>query len=193
MKRKTAIPEYKVPEGTLPCWETFFLCQRNPVLRSQVLAALMTGTRLVVAHLSTPLCLDVVLLGFAARVYCDAEVVDDWAELLRRTEEEWERPDWTCRVFSSIHACAASAIVKGQVINFTCSEEQYIPDLVQYYLEHDLPEYFSREIEELPKEVSPCTTKKLKPRTKATKLVTPGKGFVVRVSKNSSGTKKTKK
>jgi hypothetical protein len=183
MKRKSVMPERKPSEGVLPRWETFFMCQRNPMLRSQVLAALLSGTRIVVARLPTPLFLDVVLLGFAARVYCDAEIVDDWAELLRRTEEEWERPDWTCKVFSSLHAGAANGIVQGQVANFGCFDEQYIPDLVQYYLEHDLPEYFSREIEELPKEAPPRTTRKPKPRWVAEKLGS--KGSVVHTLKKA--------
>jgi hypothetical protein len=131
------------------CWETFFQCQRSPALRSQLLAALLSGTQIVVERLPQQMLLDVVLLAFAARVYCDSEIVDNWAELLRRTEEEWERPDWTCRIFDSIHTSAANNIVHGQVSNFTCAEEQYIPDMAQWYLDHDLPEYFSREIEEV--------------------------------------------
>jgi hypothetical protein len=196
MKRKPVLPERKTPEGALPCWETFFMCQRSPVFRSQVLAALMTGTRLVVAHLPTSALLDAVLVGFATRVYCDAEIVDDWAELLRRTEEEWERPDWTCRVFDNLHLQAASAIVQGRADNFVCFEEQYIPDLVQWYLENDLPEYFSREVETLPnKEAVSCTTKMRGTATKLNghvlKLTV--KGLGQHTSKNLSGVRKKAK
>lgn len=181
------VPRAQVVEGLEEpqkplCWETFFQCQRSPVLRSQLLAALLNGTRLVVERLPQSALLDAVLLGFAARVYCEAEIVDNWAELLRRTEEEWERPDWTCRIFDSIHTSAANNIVKGQVSNFTCVEEQYIPDMVQWYLEHDLPEYFSQEIEALPKKDAVKLPTKLVGRSL--------KLSAKRTSKNLNGAKK---
>jgi hypothetical protein len=130
------------------CWEVFFQCQRSPVLRSQMLTTLMAGTALQAECVPTSSLLDAVLISFAARVYCEAEVVDDYARLLERTEELWRAPDWTSRVFNSIHGNTANFIINHGAREFVCAEEQYVPLMARWYLEHDCPEYFETELTE---------------------------------------------
>jgi len=128
-----------------PAWEIFFRCQRHPVLRSQVLTALMAGTQVEAARIPKASLLDMVLLATASREYLAAEIVDDYEELLRRTAEEWARPDWSCRVFSQQHANWANWILNGKH-TFDTVEEAYIPSLTKWYIEQNTPEYFAREI-----------------------------------------------
>jgi hypothetical protein len=135
------------PEKLAEQWMQFFTCQRNPILRSELLTALLAGTSLEESRVPTVLLLDVVLLAFAARTYHDAEIVNDFMGLCERTEEEWSRPDWTCRVFNSIHGNAANWILKGSK-EFGCSEDRYIPEMVGFYLSHEVPNYFVRELED---------------------------------------------
>ena len=129
------------------CWEAFFKCQRHPILRSQLLTSLMAGTVMPTERIPTGSLLDAVLVATAAREILNAEVVSDYDALLTRTEEEWAKPDWTCKVFSSIHGHWANAILKG-TRNFDSVEENYIPDMVEWYIQHDVPTYFSRELTE---------------------------------------------
>ena len=120
------------------CWEYFFMCQLNPVLRSQVLTALMAGTVLEVKRVPTSTLLDVVLLATAAREHCESEVVDDYEALLQRTRDEWNRPDWTTRVFDSLYANKANYILQGSTTFH--SESAYVPSMVAWYLAHETPE-----------------------------------------------------
>lgn len=120
------------------CWESFFMCQPSPVLRSQLLTALMAGTVLEAECVPTSALLDVVLLATAAREHCNAEIVDDYEALLQRTRDEWNRPDWTTRVFDSIYANKANQILQGRT-EFH-SECEYVPRMVAWYLAHEAPE-----------------------------------------------------
>jgi hypothetical protein len=135
---------------TLPkprCWESFFRCQPSPVFRSQLLAGLMAGTRLEVARIPTSTLLDAVLLATAARTCCDAEIVDDYQDLLDRARDAWRASDWTCHVFSSTHAAKADFILTQGMMDFVCAEDAYIPEMVAWYLRQDAPAYFAAELE----------------------------------------------
>jgi len=171
---KNSLPsEEATPEPVLrkpKCWESFFRAQRHPVLRSQCLTALMAGTPIVVDRVPTPALLDVLLLAFTARTYHEAEIVAlgtpllasegdlvpegdgaadapgaAWDALKDRIREEWARPDFTSRVFASIHGRWADAILRGAE-EFSCAEELYIPAMVEWYLAQQVPEYFSVEL-----------------------------------------------
>jgi len=154
-KAQTAASAVAPPEAQLTtraqqrpkCWESFFHCQPVPVLRSQLLTTLMAGTPLDAARVPHGALLDAVLLAPACRSYHQAEIVDDYQGLLDRTEEEWRAPNWTARVFSSIHGNAASFILHG-AREFSCAEEQYIPAMAAWYIQHDAPAYFARELSE---------------------------------------------
>ena len=128
-----------------PAWKTFFACQRSPVLRSQVLLALMAGTPFEVERLPVAALPDVALLATASRSYCEAEIVDDYAALLRRVEEEWGAPDWTCKRFDSPHLCCLDFILKGTT-EFVAAEDLYISELTQWLLDQEAPSYFKKEL-----------------------------------------------
>jgi hypothetical protein len=128
-------------------WESFFRCQRSPILRSQLLTALMAGTQLIMERVPTSGLLDALLLSTATRNYCEAEIIDDYDGLIARTAETWKRPDWSTKVFSSIHANAANFILLGTK-EFNCSEDAYIPSMVSWYLAQDPPQYFAKELTE---------------------------------------------
>ena len=49
-------------------------------------------------------------------------------------------------MFSSLHGNAANFILLGSE-EFAAAEEAYIPEFVAWYLRHDVPEYFVRELE----------------------------------------------
>lgn len=125
-------------------WEVFFRCQRHPMLRHQVLMALMAGTPLIVDRLQKPMLLDVLIIANVTREYFEAEIVDDFQALKERVEEEWAKPDWSCRVFSSQHANWANWILKGEV-RAKNREELYIPDMVGWYLDQEPPTYITEE------------------------------------------------
>ena len=127
------------------CWETFFRCQKAPLLRHQILMALMAGTPFCVERLPSAVLLDVLLVATAARQDCGAEVVDDYDGLVTRVRAAWARPDWTCRVFDSIHLDKANCILDGRT-EFICSEDVYIPNMVGWYLQQDVPEYVAKEL-----------------------------------------------
>jgi hypothetical protein len=127
-------------------WHFFFSCQRNPILRSQLLTSLMAGTPLEIARLPTEVLLDVVLIATATREFHEAEVVDDYDELLTLTEEAWKRPDWTTKVFDSIHCNWADSILNRGRRDFDSPETKYVPSLVGWYLQHDPPVYFKKEL-----------------------------------------------
>lgn len=150
-KKKKAQVAEKAPEtksqDSAPYWDTFFRDQRNPVLRSQLITALMAGKQLELDRLPAAVLLDVVLMSMTTRNYFEAEIIDDYEGLLRRTEEKWRDPLWCCKVFDQRHSCTASFILMGTK-EFKCPEDQYIPDLVQWYLEHDPPLYFEKELTE---------------------------------------------
>lgn len=131
----------------VPRWSVFFSCQRYPVYRSQLLTALLAGQKLDVERLPTPVLLDVLLLATASRYQHNAEIVTDYDTLIERVREEWARPDWTCKVFSSLHARWANVILDGRGKDFDNTEERYIPEFVGWYLNHDAPNYFSQEFE----------------------------------------------
>jgi hypothetical protein len=152
-QKKTATPKAlaydPAPETpTKPlCWESFFQCQRYPILRSQLLTAMMAGTVMPAARVPTASLLDVVLIATAAREVLNAEIVSDYNGLLSRTQEEWSRPDWTAKVFSSIHGNWANAILRG-TRNFDAPETEYIVPMTEWYINHEAPEYFVRELTE---------------------------------------------
>ena len=129
------------------CWESFFRCQPSPIFRSQLLAGLMAGTKLEVARIPTVTLLDAVLLATAARAHCEAEIVDDYQQLLDRTNDAWRAPDWTTKVFSSIHGGKANFILTQGRQEFVSAEDAYIPEMVEWYLNQDAPRYFERELE----------------------------------------------
>lgn len=141
----TPEPAVVVSQDRAPFWELFFRDQRSPVLRSQLITALMSGHQLEVERLPVAVLLDVVLLSMTTRNYLDAEVVDDYQLLLNRTEEKWKDPMWTCRVFDQTHTNAAGFILRGSD-KFVCTEDMYIPSLVEWLLEHEPPQYFSEEL-----------------------------------------------
>lgn len=131
-------------------WELFFRCQRNPFLRSQILAALMAGTQLELARLPNAALADVALLATVSREYHDAEIIDDYEGLLARIRDLWRQPEFTHRTFDSIHLSTISFITMGTK-QIHCIEEKYIIDLVEWYLSHDAPDYIRKE--------SPCASK----------------------------------
>lgn len=124
----------------------FFRCQRYPVLRSQIVTALMAGTPLTVERLPTHILLDVVLLATACAEYHNAGIVDDFDLLVDRVKEEWGKPEWTCKTFESIHAMWAGSIVYHGTSDFETAEERYIPSLAGWLLEQTVPQYFAKEI-----------------------------------------------
>jgi hypothetical protein len=133
------------PADRAPYWDFFFRDQRSPFIRAQLVTAMMAGKSLEVERLPVGALLDAVLLASAARCYHEAEVVDDFNALLRRTDEAWKAPGWTCKVFDQTHMNAADFIIRGTT-EFTALEDSYIPDLVGWLLEHDPPEYFKMEL-----------------------------------------------
>jgi hypothetical protein len=143
---RTAV-QTEPPAQTRPkCWESFFLCQPNPVLRSELLTALLAGTKLEVQRVPVVSLLDTVMLAFATRTYCNAEIIDDFKALCERAEEEWRKPEWTTRVFDSLHANAANYVINHGMQEFAGYEEQYIPVMAAWYLDHTIPEYFVEEV-----------------------------------------------
>lgn len=126
-------------------WESFFSCQRSPVLRSQLLACLMAGQVLEVERLPAAALPDACLIATAAREYHEAEVVDDYARLLTRTDEVWRQSDWTCRTFDSPHLSWLDFILKG-LREFDDPTERYIPDFVAWALGQEVPVYFKKEL-----------------------------------------------
>jgi hypothetical protein len=144
VKKTTAV----VTEEIVARWPFFFQCQRYPILRSQILTALMSGTPLVVDRLPTYILLDVILLATACREYHNAEIVDSYDELLKQTEEHWRKPDWTAKVFSSIHCNWADAIINRGIRDFESAETRYIPAFTGWFLEHDAPKYIDKELQE---------------------------------------------
>lgn len=127
-------------------WDVFFSRQRSPVLRSQLITALMSGHPLEVERLPSATLLDAVVLSTAARVHLEAEIIDDYTSLLERTNNVWKDPMWTCRVFDQYHMSAASFMLMGGAADFACKEDEYVPEFVQWLLEHESPEYFSKEL-----------------------------------------------
>jgi hypothetical protein len=138
------VPQSK-PVEQAPCWKIFFRDQRSPFLRSQLITALMTGHPFEVERLPASSLLDVVLLSMTARNYHEAEIIDDYNALLRRADELWKDPMWTRKVFDQTHMGAADFIIRGMT-EFLCYEDQYVPDLVGWFLEHEPPVYFSEEL-----------------------------------------------
>jgi hypothetical protein len=146
MKRKSSAIIAKPPVDRAPYWDFFFRDQRSATLRSMLVASIMAGRPLEMERLPAGALLDVVLLGCACRVVHQAEVVDDWEALLRRTNEEWKNPLWTRKTFDQVHSGTASFIAlqgRSEFLNF---EESYIPDLAGWILAHEPPEYFAREL-----------------------------------------------
>jgi hypothetical protein len=140
------VTELEVVAAKTRCWESFFRCQKSPILRSQMLTTLMAGTPLQMEHLPMASLLDALLLAFTARTYCEAELIDDYEGLKRRTDDTWKRADWTTKMFDSIHVRAANFIILGSEELAAC-EEAYIPTMVAWYLGHDVPQYFAHELE----------------------------------------------
>lgn len=147
-KKQTQVIAVEVPKpmkDQAPCWSIFFRDQRAPFLRSQMITALMSGHQLEVERLPAASLLDAVLLSMTARNYHEAEIIDDFNALLRRTDDLWRDPMWTRRVFDQTHTGAADFIIRGMT-QFVCAEDMYIPELTQWFLEHDPPKYFSEEL-----------------------------------------------
>lgn len=145
MAKKKAQNPTPTSHDHAPCWEVFFRDQRSPLLRSQLITALMSGHQLEVERLPHGALLDAVVLSMTTRNYLDAEIVDDYTVLLRHVDELWRDPMWTRRVFDQYHSNAAGFIVRGST-KFVCAEDLYIPDLVRWFLEHEPPQYFSEEL-----------------------------------------------
>jgi hypothetical protein len=151
MKRKSrsskseAKPARPVPEDRALYWRYFFNGQRCPVLRSQLVTALMAGTQLEVDRLPHAVLADAVLLSLAARAYHNAEIVDDYMGLLDRTNEVWRAPEFTHKVFDQTHLSTVSFIARGST-EFRCVEDQYVPVMVGWYLTHEAPSYFKKEL-----------------------------------------------
>ena len=143
-KSKTVVAELSSSEHA-PYWEVFFSRQRNPFLRSQLITALMAGKTLEIERLPRPVLLDVVMLAAATRYYLDAEIIDDYNALLRHTDTEWKDPLWTARTFDQMHCSTADFVLRGAE-EFVCAEDQYVPELANFYLQHDPPVYFSKEL-----------------------------------------------
>ena len=136
-----------LPVGRAPYWEVFFRQQRSPLLRSQLITAVMAGKQFETDRLPKAALADAVLLSMAARNYVEAEIVDDYPALLRRTDETWKEPDWTCKVFDQSHTGTVDFIVRGvTTTRFTCAEDAPIPGLVEWLLDHDCPDYFAEEL-----------------------------------------------
>ena len=179
MKRKAAKPEPYVATiateddiatgRTRKCWETFFYEQKNPVLRSQMLTALMAGTQLEAERVPKASLLDALLLTYAARRYCEAEIVDDFQVLVDRTKEEWDRPTRTTKIFSNSHANAAAFIVYRGSRDLDDCEHQYFLRMMEWYLGHDCPEYFSEELKEVPARMLPRGAQALDKKRRAKK------------------------
>lgn len=145
MAKKKAQNPTPISQDRAPCWETFFRDQRSPLLRSQLITALMSGHQLEVERLPHGALLDAVVLSMTTRNYLDAEIIDDYTALLRHVDQLWRDPMWTRRVFDQYHTAAAGFIVRGSD-KFVCTEDLYIPDLVRWLLEHEPPQYFSEEL-----------------------------------------------
>ena len=127
--------------NAMQAWENFFRCQNKPMLRSQILTAIMSGTVLEVDRIPTSCLLDVVLLSTAAREYCDAEIVSDYQELLQRTRDEWSVPDWSSKVFDNLYGSKANFILQGST-NFDGQEVAFIPEMTAWYLAQEVPTFF---------------------------------------------------
>jgi hypothetical protein len=127
-------------------WMQFFKCQTSPVLRSQLVTALLSGRLLEAERVPSQVLLDLALLSTASRQECNAEIVDDYRVLLRRVSREWGAPDWTARRMWSIHAATADFIVLGAEVTFEDPEVRYLPALVAWYLNQDVPRYFKKEL-----------------------------------------------
>ncbi len=130
----------------VPHWQLFFRDQRYPFLRSQLITAMMAGKPLEVDRLPGASLLDAVLLSFAARTYHEAEIVDDYEALCRRTEAAWKEPTWTRRTFDQYHTGTADFIIRGVAQEFICAEDQYIPDMLGSLLASEPPAYFREEL-----------------------------------------------
>lgn len=147
MTKRTHEPESFVPAQQGPDWPRFFYCSRSPVLRSQLLTALLAGTPLTAERLPTTALADAVLLCEGARRYHAAEVVDDFAGLCRRVEEKWAEPAWTTRVFDQLYLNAVGFVTRFRSdCALEMPETGWIPEMVGWYLEHGVPEYFRREV-----------------------------------------------
>lgn len=149
-KKQKPAPALPIRRDAAPCWHIFFRDQRSPFIRSQLITALMSGHPLEVERLPTSALLDAVLLSMTARNYFEAEIIDDYNALLRRTDTAWKDPMWTRRIFDQVHMNAADFIVRGAT-EFKCHEDQYIPDLVGWLLENEPPQYFKKELDVMPR------------------------------------------
>jgi hypothetical protein len=148
MKRKPIdVDEEREPGVAEKCWETFFRCQPNPIIRSQLLTALLAGSTIQVDRVPTVALQDVLMLALGARKYCDAEIVDSWQNLKERVFDVWARPDFTHRMMDQTHCLWCSAVVHRGAEEFLNSEERYVPAMVAWYLGHASPSYFVKEIE----------------------------------------------
>lgn len=121
-------------------WEQCFVSQSSPVLRSQLLAALMAGTQIEADRVPVPALLDAVVLATTARNYCEAEIVDDYQRLLERAKEERlvDGRDGHCRMHQ-IHQI--SFILDGVADELTAPEDQYLERMVTRFLSMEPPAY----------------------------------------------------
>ncbi len=128
-------------------WPFFFRQQRAPVLRSQMLTALLAGTQIAADRLPVASLPDAVLIAAAARRYCDAEVVDNWDSLRRRTEEKWAEPEFTHRVFDQTLLCTVGFLTRfDSATALETPEACWVPGMVEWYLRHEVPQYFRKEL-----------------------------------------------
>ena len=150
--KRPAVPA-PAPQPVLPpttqqrAWELVFAAQRRPVLRSELVTALIQGTQLPVERLPTEALADAVLLATAAREHCGAEIVVDYPALLSRMEDTFTRPDFCTRVCDTAFINKVSHVCWHGSSPFVCVEQQCVPVLVEWLLNQDqVPEYFTKEI-----------------------------------------------
>lgn len=135
------------PGAKAPNWNIFFRDQRCPFIRSQLITAMLAGQALEVDRIPTISLLDVLLLASTGRNYFEAEIIDDFDALKKRVDEAWSQPNWTCRIFDQYHRNAASFILSAGTTHFACHEDAYIPDLMEWMLQNEPPQYFVEEFE----------------------------------------------
>lgn len=146
MTRKRTEVQVATEAEVIPHWDFFFKCQRSPILRSQLLTALMAGTPLEIDRVPRAALLDALLLATVSRQYHEAEIVDDYQGLVRRADESWRDPQFTHATMDQIHGGTISFLCYGYDIDLTTVETNYIAGMVGSVLRSEPPVYFSKEL-----------------------------------------------
>lgn len=140
-------PQEVSKDAAREMWTVFFRCQRHPILRSQLIVALIAGQQLTVARVPTALLLDLFVMATAAREFHDAEIVDSYDELVTVVKEIWNSPEYTAARMDQQHSNLASSILflDSEVKSiFERPEDRYVPALVAAYLEMEaVPVYMT--------------------------------------------------